>query len=82
MQSKTQMRAAKDYLESNGCVVTGAVTEPVNALRVIIDEDDESQAEAVREAGLNHMADVEHEGTAGGHDVYQLVNNNTEKLDF
>ena len=80
MRSKTQIRNAVDDLEAAGIVVDGVSVEH-KAVRAVIDEDDEAAKSDLENLASKHICEVVHEDTAGGHEVYQLINNEAE-LEF
>ena len=81
MRSKTELKNAVDQLEENNVVVAGVAVEQ-KAIRAIIDEGDEEAKDAIDQTALDHIADVVHEDTEGGHEVYQLINADDEDLGF
>lgn len=78
MKSKDEMRETVDELKTNNVVVAGAMVDPEKAIRAFIDAGDEDAKQALKDAARRHVCDLVHEGSADGHEAYQLVNKEAE----
>ena len=81
MKGKRELKTVVDKLKAENIVVPGVAVEQ-NAIRAIIDEGDEEAKSTLESVASWHTAEVVHEGTEGGHEVYQLHHDESRELDF
>ena len=67
-----ELKAATRSLQSKDNIVVDGVAVEEKIIRVIIDEGDDGAKREIDSTASQHGASVDLEGVAGGHEVYQI----------